>query len=321
MRTITKVWLVIAVALVLIGCIVFAGVMSAYEWDFAKLSTVTYVTNTYEVNEEFDKISINVDTTKIEFAPAENEECSIICFEAEKAKHSAAVQNGTLVISMTDTRNWYDYVCISVGTPKMTVYLPQSKYASLFIETDTGDITIPKDFSFEALEIDSDTSDVDCLASVSDTIEIRSDTGDININTITAGQLSLTTTTGNIWVNSVAVRNDIDIETDTGKVQLTDTSCTNLFSESDTGDATLKNVMATGGFFIESDTGDVSFENSDAAQIAIKTSTGDVTGTLLTDKIFVTETSTGNINVPKTASGGRCEITTSTGDIEIYVAH
>ena len=41
------------------------------------------------------------------------------------------------------------------------------------------------------------------------------------------------------------------------------------------------------------------FENSDAAQISIKTSTGDVTGTLLSEKVFITETSTGNISVPK----------------------
>ena len=51
--------------------------------------------------------------------------------------------------------------------------------------------------------------------------------------------------------------------------------------------------------------------------IMVKTSTGNVKGTLLSDKIFVTDTSTGRVSVPKTTSGGKCEITTSTGDIEI----
>ena len=58
MRTRTKVWLVIATTLVLLGCILFAGVMSTLRWDFMKLSTVKYVTNAYEVSEAFDGISI-----------------------------------------------------------------------------------------------------------------------------------------------------------------------------------------------------------------------------------------------------------------------
>ena len=64
-------------------------------------------------------------------------------------------------------------------------------------------------------------------------------------------------------------------------------------------------------------TGDIKLDKSDAAEIFIKTSTGNVTGTLLTEKVFITQTSTGNIKVPKSIKGGRCEITTSTGNIKI----
>ena len=51
----------------------------------------------------------------------------------------------------------------------------------------------------------------------------------------------------------------------------------------------------------------------------VNTSTGDVNGTLLSEKIFITDTSTGRVSVPKTTSGGKCEITTSTGDINIGI--
>ena len=70
---------------------------------------------------------------------------------------------------------------------------------------------------------------------------------------------------------------------------------------------------------IKRSTGDVKFDGSDAAEIFIKTDTGDVTGSLLTDKVFITQTDTGNIDVPKTVNGGRCEISTDTGDIKISV--
>lgn len=315
----TKIWLITAAVLVALGAILFTGVMANYDWDFTKLSTVKYVTNTYEVHGEFDKISINVDTTEIEFVPTEDEACSIVCFEAEKVKHSATVQNGTLVVDTVDTRKWYDHICISLGSPQMTVYLPQAEYASLFIETDTGDVNIPKDFAFDKIKIDGDISEVNCFASVTNILEIELSTGDVNIDSITADQVKIATTTGEIAVNSVTVKNNIDIETDTGKVKLTNVSCTDFTAESDTGTITLKNTVATDSISIESDTGDVRFDGSDAAEISVNTDTGDVTGTLLSEKIFITNTSTGRINVPKTTSGGKCEITTSTGDVEIDV--
>ena len=95
--------------------------------------------------------------------------------------------------------------------------------------------------------------------------------------------------------------------------------CKSLISNGDTGDITLKNVTATEKFLIERDTGDVNFENSDAYEIHVETDTGDVKGTILTEKVFITKTDTGKINVPQTHSGGRCEIETDTGDIIISI--
>ena len=70
-------------------------------------------------------------------------------------------------------------------------------------------------------------------------------------------------------------------------------------------------------FTIERSTGNVKFDRSDAAEIFVKTNTGNVTGSLLTDKVFTTQTDTGDVSVPKTVTGGRCEIKTDTGDIKI----
>ena len=78
--------------------------------------------------------------------------------------------------------------------------------------------------------------------------------------------------------------------------------------------------MAAAAFNIKSDTGSVTFNDSDAAEICIITNTGDVNGTLLSEKVFLIETDTGDVNVPKSITGGRCEITTDTGDIDISIA-
>lgn len=315
-----KIWLITAAVFVALGLILFAGVMATCDWDFTALGTVTYVTNTYKANEAFDKIAINVDTAEIVFVPAEDDACRIVFFEAENAGHSVTVQNRTLIINTVDTREWYAHIGISLETPKMTVYLPQNEYDSLLIDTDTGDITIPKEFSFGILEIDGDTADVDCFASASGAIEIELSTGHINVDGVKADRLDLATTTGTVKVNAVTVGSDIDIETDTGRTELNGVTCGELTADSDTGKILLEDVIATGSFSIRSDTGDIRFEHSDAAQIFVKTDTGDVVGSLLTGKIFITESDTGKVVVPPSdTTGGRCEIVVDTGDIRIDI--
>jgi DUF4097 and DUF4098 domain-containing protein YvlB len=96
-------------------------------------------------------------------------------------------------------------------------------------------------------------------------------------------------------------------------------TCQNLTSNGDTGDIDLISVIASGSFSIVRSTGDVSFEECDAAEILVTTSTGDVEGTLLSDKVFFVETDTGRREYPQSTTGGKCQITTSTGDIEISI--
>ena len=236
-----KRWLIIGTSLIFIGIIIFSGVMMALKWDFSKLSTTEFETNNYEINENFKNISVITNTADIEFRISENSKSSVVCFEEKNAKHSAMVKNDTLEIKVHDTKKWYEHIGIEfVSTPKITIFLPEKQYGTLFINESTGDIEISKNFSFENIDI-----------SVS--------TGDINLNSI----------------------------------------------------------IAERSLNLETSTGDIKFISCDANEIFAKTSTGNITGDLLTDKIFIAQSDTGKIDVPKTTSGGKCELTTDTGDIII----
>ena len=319
MRRSKKIWIIVAILLVIIGSLIFTGALAALDFDFSKLSTQKYETNAYEINEDFDKILINVETTDITFLPADNGKCKVVCFEEEKIKHSAVVQDGMLVIKTVDTRKWYAHIDISFKSMNITVYLPKNEYASLSINTDTGDIKMPNDFTFNSISVESDTGDIDWEASVSDILKIDTDTGYINTKSISANEIDVCATTGNISIDSSNFKEAVKIETDTGKIQLNDVNCKNITAKSDTGNISLKNSVAAESFSIENDTGNVQFEYSDAASIFVKTDTGDVNGTLLSEKVFITKSSTGSIDVPKTITGGKCEITTYTGDIRIDI--
>lgn len=93
MRKATKIWLITAASLVLLGCILFVGVMTALKWDFSKLSTVKYETNTHEISESFGDISLTTDTADIMFALSGDGKCRVECYEGKNAKHSASVQS------------------------------------------------------------------------------------------------------------------------------------------------------------------------------------------------------------------------------------
>lgn len=300
MKTRTKVWLIIAASLVLIGCILFVGIMTTLKWDFMKLSTVKYETTSYELNETFDNISMDTDTADIIFELSDFGECRVECYEEENARHSVTVEDGTLTIKLMDDRSIYDFIRLNFSSPKIIVYLPKAEYQKILINGDTSDVEIHDDFMFK---------DVDISLS----------TGDINLKSIFAISLDISVSTGDVSVSGAACEGDITVGVSTGKVNLTNTRCKSVISKGDTGAIALNNVIAAEKFDIKRSTGDVKFTNCDAAEIYVKTDTGDVSGTLLSDKVFITETDTGRINVPKSSSGGKCEISTDTGNINISI--
>lgn len=312
-----KIWLIVGIALVLIGLILFVVVMTLNNWDFTRLTTVKYVTNTYKISEAFQNLALETATADICFAKSDDGSCKVVCFESEREKHTVAVQDNTLRIRLTDERKWYDYIGINIGSPKITVYLPGEEYGAVTIKESTGDVEISRDFRFERVDIAVSTGDIKNYASVSGDVKIRTSTGGINIENITAGSLDLRVSTGMVNVSSVDCEGNIQIRVSTGKTNMTDVICKGVVSTGSTGDISLKNVIAAEQFSIERDTGDVKMESCDAGEIFVKTSTGDVIGSLLSEKIVFAQTDTGNVNVPKSVTGGKCEITTDTGNIKI----
>ncbi len=315
----TKIWLTVAAALVLIGCIIFVGAMMAHKWEFGKLSTAKYETNEYAIDESFKNISIVTDTADIVFTASKDSECSVVCREQKNMKHSVCVKDDTLVIELADTRKWYEYIGINFAAPTITVHLPEGEYGTLYVKENTGDIEVPEDFIFESIDISASTGDIENYASAAEHVRIKTSTGDIRVEDISAGALDLSVSTGKVTVSDVSCEGDVTLKVSTGKTSLTNITCQNLTSSGDTGIISLTNVYVEGTMLIDRSTGDVAFENADAASISVKTDTGDVRGTLHSPKTFYASTDTGKVSVPKT-SGGICEITTDTGDIIIELA-
>ena len=317
MKKRTKVWLIVAAALVVLGCAGFGAVMTVNQWDFSLLDTEVFETKTFEIEEAFENISITLDTADVQFLPSQDGTCRVVCHDSEKCEYAVAVVNGTLTVAYDDRREWYDFVGFSFENDGVTVYLPEDAYINLTLKGSTADVEIPEEFAFEEIDVSVSTGDVICRADASENLKIKVSTGDVRVENITAGALVLSGTTSMMEVTAVDCQGDMNIRVTTGKVFLTDVACGSLSTVGSTGDLTMNHLIAENALSVERTTGDVCFEGCDAAEICIKTDTGDVTGSLLTEKVFLTETDTGKIDVPQSFTGGKCEISTDTGDIEI----
>lgn len=280
MRKSTMVLLIVAICLVVIGMILLAITLGINGWDFRHLDTRIFETNTHPISTEFHSILVNTDTADIRFLPSPDGQCRVVCYEAENARHTVRVQDGTLTIRLAEDKAWYEYIGIHFETPKVTLYLPEEVYENLSIHADTGDVEVSDDLTFSQIAI-----------SVS--------TGDIHLDNITAKSITLTQSTGDVVARNV--------------------QCQQFHSTGSTGDLELHNLTASETISIARSTGDVRFEACDAEEIIIHTDTGDVTGTLLTPKIFQVETDTGRVDIPESGSGGKCQIKTDTGDIQVEI--
>lgn len=275
-----KKWIITGVIFLGVGVLICTIMLVTLGFDFKKLSKVTYVTNTYDVKENFKNITIKGDTEKISFVLSEDDECKVVCREDENNLHEVKVDGDTLIVKSKNKKHWHFNIGIAMESPEITIYLPKEEYKLLKIESDTGDVNIPKDFKFSDISIKLDTGDV---------------------------------------ISDASVEGEINIMTDTGSISVTDTSAERLKLDTDTGRISMINVIASGEFNLSSDTGNVKFDSCDADTIYVKTDTGNVSGSLLSDKIFTADSDTGSVDVPKTNDGGKCEIKTDTGNIKIQI--
>ena len=73
MKQATKVWLIVATALLLSGAILFGGIMATLHWDFTKLTSDKHETTVHKTEANFSHIEILSDTADIILLPTDEE--------------------------------------------------------------------------------------------------------------------------------------------------------------------------------------------------------------------------------------------------------
>lgn len=350
--------------LVLIPIIIGAALVTAggiaLGVGLATAKTAEQKVNPYQFDEDFNNFNINLDTADFEIKASEGSEKKVVVEETEKYQHKVSVSNNTLSVIHPDEKGkWFENIfSFSRYKYKVTVYLPAGNYGEFKFEGATGDVTIPAGYTFNNVDIDISTGDIDFKGNVVNDLKTNVSTGYVKVVGSKAKTMNFTGSTGNCTLENVEVESSItanqstgkftmknskcknvniitstgdqiyenvnvdekmDLNVSTGDVVLTKVNCQNYKSVSSTGDVKLNEVLVAEHIDIETSTGDVDLYNSDAATLKIKTDTGHVKGNLLTDHIFYVTNNTGTPDVPKSTTGGLCEIETHTGSIRITI--
>lgn len=324
MKKSKKILIITAIAMLIIGSLIAFFAMLSFNFDFSKINTENSITETYNVDESFKNINIEDTECDINLIPTDNEKCIVICNESDKIRHSVTVENGTLKIKRTDSRQWYEHIHIFAfywDETEINLYLPKNEYDKLYIKSVSGNVETPENFTFDTAEINTTSGEVEFLSKAYSDIKIQTVSGEVYLGETTAKNINVQSTSGDITISSATVKNEIKVNSVSGNIELSDTICQSINSITTSGDHTFSNLIAKTNADFESVSGNIDMYQSDAQTLNIQTTSGDVTGTLLTDKIFDVKTTSGDVNVPTSGMGGKCKIKTTSGDIELEITN
>ncbi len=293
----------ISLACILLGVCLFTVGMSLVGFDLRTLRPI-YTAETVYIEEAFDAVSVDTVEHDARFILTEDETCKLVYTKTDRLSLHAAVENGTLRITRTDSREWYERIGFFYGKFELTVYLPRAAYKTLFAKSTSGDVEVPLGFLAGKAELASTSGDVRFYGNA-ETLVVKSTSGDVKIcgdGVQKSSSVRASTVSGNVTVE---------------KAVGTDFVCTSV-----SGDVLLDAIRADGSLYAETTGGDIVFAHAVAvANAECKTVSGDVRGTLAKAMRFTADTVSGSIRFPDSdTQGGTFRAKTTSGDVSISLA-
>lgn len=257
---------------------------------------------TFEVEEPFSGIWVNSPDCTVRLLPAPDGKCRVVFAHRDKSVYTVAVEHHTLTVQRQDRRGWLERLRASSSTGgELNLYLPGQVYQGLTVQTISGNVIIPQDFQFQTAAVHTVSGSVRFSAGVQEAVKVKTVSGEIAVSQLDHPTLLLT-------AQSVS-----------GDITLSQIQCAVLNTASTSGDINLSTLVARDSIHIKSVSGDVKLTGCDGDTLKIKTTSGDISASLLTPKMFSAHTTSGDIHVPASTSGGACNLTTLSGDISCTI--
>lgn len=308
-------WIVLALILIVAGAAVMGFAMMGGEINIDGKMYMRFEEEKKDVLEEFHAVQIDAGFFDVELCPTLGTAVHVKSAKSEYIYCETSVVDGVLTVKQVDTRKWYQKLAtLTMGEPKLTVYLPYATYESLAVKVTSGDVTVRGDETmldeagspvpmaiFRTVSVDVTSGDVQFLATTLNGARIETTSGDITVKNVKGGAMELHTASGDVAME--------DCTPDSLTVNVT------------SGDVEGYRVKVAGALHVEGTSTDVELRYCDAASAYIKSTSGDVTVCFTSHKAYDIETTSGEKEclVPWDPMGGKCEIRTTSGDVYFNV--
>lgn len=351
----TKIALLVAGILLILGLGAMTGGMGALRFDFKDLGTADPVTRTAEFTEPVTDISMSGVHCETVLKPASDGVCRVVFTGEEKLLFRALAENGKLTVSVEDKRKWYEMIGVFSFSDELTVFLPEREYGSLTAELTSGSLEIPEDFAFSALTAENASGAVK-LAASADRLNVHTTSGSISVNGVRAKQaeigsssgsvrlsevtaeetlavqslsglaaldecsareISVSSTSAGIRLSDVDAEESLTVETTSGSIVLEKGSARDISASSTSGGIRLSEADAEDTLTVESISGGIRLDGGQAQKTEITSSSGSVKGTVTGEYLYDVRTSSGSISVPKSGGSRLFRVTTSSGSVRI----
>lgn len=251
-------------------------------------------------------ISVDCSAEDVYIRPSTDDEYHVFCSGSDKTSFNIEVSDGILTVTST-TEVWDSFLALNFGDgAKITVQMPvkntEVPVESLTVDTASGDIQVAEGLLFRRCDL-STTS------------------GDITFKGDVQGKMNMETTSGDIYVEdmSLAPAYECILNSTSGTISVKGLNVSALIAETTSGDACLENCDI-GALTVNTVSGDVELEGVDADECYIRATSGDVSAGLAEAMDFHCSSTSGDIETPPSAAnGGLCQITTTSGDIEVWI--
>lgn len=297
--------IIVCSSVLVLGFAFVIGAFAMVDFDFDRLSVSSEQTEVIKEVELSDdaNIVIESDTDEIVVGKSDDDKAHLKYYESNEKKYIFSDENNTLSLKIDRKSFKMHFVFFGFNFEEhgIELLLPEKEYNEIMLNATTGSISVQGGITTKDISAEVTTGYIELCGAVAENVDLKATTGSINCE-----QVTCTT---------------FDSECSTGSVNAEEITADSVTAKATTGGVSLSDVVAK-KIYGECSTGDVEVFDIESEDITLKATTGDVEGNIIgemKDFTIVSDTSTGDNNLPSDLSGGKykLDVKTTTGDIEI----
>ncbi|WOO86915.1 DUF4097 family beta strand repeat-containing protein [Mollicutes bacterium LVI A0039] len=317
------------IGLILIGWgLLLGGITRVFSGDNQMRIEAEYEVNTYQYENKFDNIIVEVENETVEVKPSPDQKIHIIAMENEDNK-LVVNEGANLEISM-NSKNNIVFGPLSIGTihRKIEVLVPDELMSDISVTTKNGDINA-NEVSLKGLETKTTNGDIELSAiTASQNAVVKNTNGRIKLNNLNVnGDLQANTVNGGIGIDNLEV-NNVRVGTTSGDIDLVTMIVKNAIEcETTNGDIDISASTVQETTMLKSTNGDIDARDLEVNSDVDATSTnGDITiglASTIDNYAIMLESKVGNkqINHNQQTSLGegktQIDVSTNTGNVSV----